>query len=355
MPLRIRTHRRFGGLLALTLAGVVACGQGGGDRSEVTSPPSSSFTPVLSWVKVSVSPLIVETGRTATATGEGFDQSGASFNAGVFAFTSSAPAIASVDAAGTVTGVAPGVATITASAGGKSATRDVTVVPVAVAYIKIAPDALTLESGASASLVATPYDATEGVLTGRALAWSSSDTMVAVVNSVGRVSARAAGRAKITVGADNRFAFAVVSVTGGVEPAGDMLISFAVPRPGALVGDTLEVYADVSTSQLIARVEAIFNGVSIPLVKVPAGALGGSWLWHGVFDISGVHFGEYYVLVTATDARHFVSTDSVLFERNPVKKAGGGAGPGKTNKLVAPVVAPAVLPRRPRGIQVGKP
>ncbi len=321
----------------------------------MTSPLSSSFKPVLSWVKLAVTPPIVELGKTATATGEGFDQNGGSFNAGAFAFTSSAPAIASVDAAGTITGVAPGVATITASAGGKSAMHDVTVVPVAVALITMTPDALALESGASATLVATPYDARANVLAGRTLAWSSSDTMVAVVDVTGRVSARRTGRAKITAAADNRFAFAVVSVAGAVELAGDMLISFAVPQPGEIVGDTLEVYADVSTGQPLARVEAIFNGVALPLVKVAAGALGGAWLWHGVFDVSGVHFGPYYVLVTATDIRGFVSTDSVLFERDPVKKGGGAAGPGRTNKLVAPVAAPRVIPRRPRGIQAGKP
>jgi len=229
--------------------------------------------------------------------GEAFDQNGGSFNAGAFGFTSSSPAVASVDASGQVTGVAPGVATITASAGGKSATRDVTVVPVAVAFIKLAPEALTLEPGAAATLVTTLYDATEGVLTGRAVLWSSSDTMVAVVNSAGRVTARTAGRAKITAAADIRFQSAVATVTGLAQSAGDMLISFAVPQPGAIVGDTLEVYANVSTSQPIARVEAIFNGRAVPLVKRSVGAMGGSWLWYGVFDISGVHFGQYYVLV----------------------------------------------------------
>ena len=183
--------------------------------------------------------------------------------------------------------------------------HDVTVVPEAVALITMTPDELALEPGTSATLVAIPYDARANVLAGRTLAWSSSDTMVAVVDATGRVSARRGGRAKITAAAGNRFAFAVVSVAGAGELAGDMLISFAVPQPGETVGDTLEVYANVSTSQPIARVEAIFNGVALPLVKVAAGALGGAWLWHGVFDVSGAHFGQYYVLVTATDVRGF--------------------------------------------------
>ena len=346
-------HHQSGWLLTARGAcgACVACALscGGGGRDGVTSPPVSAFKPVLSWVKVSVSPLIIEIGKTATATGEGFDQNGGSFNAGAFGFTSSAPAVASVNGAGTVTGVASGEATITASVGGRSATRGVTVVPVAVAYIKIAPVTLTMDPGTAATLVATLFDATEGVLTGRAVSWSSSDTMVVVVNSAGRVTARAAGRAKVTAAADSRFQAAVVTVTGAVQSGGDMLISFAVPLPGAIVGDTLEVYADVSTSQPITRVEAIFNGLTVPLVRRAAGAMGGAWLWYGVFDISGVHFGQYFVLVTATDARNATATDSVLFERDPVKQGGGLTGPARTNKLVAPAVAPTLSRHRPRG------
>lgn len=335
------------------VASALSCGGGGSNGA--TSPAAPAYTPVLSWVKMAVSPLIIEVGTTAIASGEGFDQNGATLNAGAFAFTSSAPAVASVTAAGTVTALSAGVATITASLGGKSAARDVTVVPVAVVAITMMPEALTLDSGTSATLAATLYDAGERVLTGRVVAWSSSDTMVAVVNPAGRVTARRPGRAKITAAADNRFAAAVVSVPGAVENAGDMLISFAVPQPGALVGDTLEVAANVSTIQSIASVQAIFNGVAQPLVKVSVGALGGSWLWYGSFDISAIHFGPYYVLVTATDARGFTTTDSVLFERDPVKKGGGAAGPGKTNKLVAPVAAPITAQRRPRGHLRGLP
>ena len=181
------THQ-LGWLLAARIACVAsALSCGGAGRDGVTSPAATAFTPVLSWVKVSVSPLNVEVGKSATATGEAFDQNGGSFNAGAFAFTSSAPAIASVDAGGRVTGVAPGAATISASVGGKSASHEVTVVPVAVAYIKVAPDALTLDPGAAATLTATLFDAAEGVLAGRAVSWSSSDSTVARVNSAGRV------------------------------------------------------------------------------------------------------------------------------------------------------------------------
>ncbi len=339
--------------LLLTAACALSCGGGRGSDG-VTSPPSSSFKPVLSWVKVSVSPVVVEIGKTATATAEAFDQSGGPFNAGSFTFTSSAPTVATVDASGTVRGVVAGAVTVTAAVGGKEASRDITVVPVFVSRVVVSPVLLNLDPGDSATLVATLYDASGAVLVGRTVTWTSSDTTAVVVTTAGRVTARRAGRAKISATNGERSDAAVVNVTGTVAAAGDLVISFAVPAPGAIVGDSLEVFANVSSSQPLARVEASFQGTTLRLVLKPVPPKGGLF-WYGLFEIATVRFGKYYVLVTATDMRNATATDSVLFERNPRLKGGGAAGPGRTNKLVAPTVVPTVTRRRPRGHLTGNP
>ncbi len=325
--------------LLLTAAGALSC-SGGQGSDGVTSPPSSSFKPVLSWVKVSVSPLSVEVGQTASATAEAFDQNGGAYSAPPFSFTSSSPTVATVDPTGTIKAVAPGAVTITAAVGGKEASRDITVVPVVVARVEVSPTTLALDPGATGLLTARLFDARDSTISGRSVSWASSDTVVVVVNPAGRVTARRGGRVKITASSGDRFAAAVLTVAGSDGAAVDLLISFAVPAPGEIVGDTLEVYANVTSSQPIARVEAFFDGITLPLVKARAGALGGTWLWHGIFNIAAVRYGQYYVLVTATGAHDVTATDSVRFERNPAKSGGGSAAQGRTNKLVAPTVPP---------------
>lgn len=346
------TRRPCRGILFLLLsaAGAVSCG---GDKNPdgATSPPSSSFTPVLSWVKVSVSPLTVEVGRTASATAEAFDQNGGAFSAPPFSFTSSSPGVATVDPAGTIKALAPGAVTITASGGGKEASRDISVIPVVVARVEVSPTTLSLDPGATGLLTALLFDARDSTISGRSVSWTSSDTAVAVVNQAGRATARRSGRVKLTASSGDRFAASVLTVAGTDSTAVDLLISFAVPAPGEIVGDTLEVYANVSSSQPIARAEAFFDGITLPLVKVPAGALGGALLWHCIFDIAAVRYGEYHVLVTATGARGVTATDSVRFVRNPLANEGGSAAPTRKNKLVAPTVPP----RSPRGNPAGKP
>ena len=66
-------------------------------------------------------------GSTLQLTAEGFDESGDAVESVQFSWESSDVAIATVDASGLMTGVAVGVATITASAGSGQGTAEITV------------------------------------------------------------------------------------------------------------------------------------------------------------------------------------------------------------------------------------
>ena len=185
----------------------LSCG-GGGSQTAAISGPRGSFTPVLSWVKVSVSPLTIEVGKTGMATPQASTRNGGPFGAIAFAFTSSAPEVASVDATGTIRGVAPGTAAITAASGGKEASHDVTVVPVVVARVVVSPALATLDPGTTVSFAVELFDAAGAEVAGREVSWSSSDTSVAVITAEGLVTARSAGRAKITAAVDAQYASA---------------------------------------------------------------------------------------------------------------------------------------------------
>ena len=112
-------------------------------------------------------------------------------------WTSSDNSVASVDQNGTITAVAGGKATITASAGGVSASCSVNV-NVPVTSIRLSSIILTLEKGQFAVLTATvsPEDALD-----KCVQWNSDNPSVASVDQNGKVTAINDGRAKITASA----------------------------------------------------------------------------------------------------------------------------------------------------------
>jgi uncharacterized protein YjdB len=133
---------------------------------------------------------------------------------------SSNAAVASVNATGLLTANAPGTATITATADGKSATLDVTVVWPTVATVTVAPSSVTLGSGKSATLVATLKDASGATISGPAVTWASSDqTKATVVASSGVVTAVSAGPVTITATSQGKSGSSTVTVIDLTAPS----------------------------------------------------------------------------------------------------------------------------------------
>lgn len=113
-------------------------------------------------------------------------------------WASSDAGIATVSASGLVTGVAPGVATITVTTqdGGKTAQSSIKVTPtVAVTSVTLDPE-IALGLGVSKNLTATVLPANA---TNKKVNWASSDTTVARINSSGLVTGLKLGTTTITV------------------------------------------------------------------------------------------------------------------------------------------------------------
>ena len=125
-------------------------------------------------------------------------------------WASSNASVASVNS-GTVTTVKEGTATITASAGGKSATCTVKVSTKVVAVTSITFDktSLSMKVGGTETITATvsPYNATDKTIT-----WSSSDVSVATVAD-GKVTAKKPGTATITAKSGSCIAECTVTVS----------------------------------------------------------------------------------------------------------------------------------------------
>ena len=129
-------------------------------------------------------------------------------------WASSNASVASVNS-GTVTAVKDGTATITASAGGKSATCNVKVSAkiVAVTSITLDKTSLSMQVGDTETLTATikPEDATD-----KTIVWTSSDEAVVSVSN-GKITALKSGKATITAKSSTCSAECMVTVSVNTE------------------------------------------------------------------------------------------------------------------------------------------
>ena len=139
-------------------------------------------------------------------------------------WSSSNPGIVTVDQGGRVKAVAEGSATVTAAAGGKTASCKVSVLRgiVPVASVSLDRVSVTLEENQTTTLIATvsPADATDKTVT-----WSTSDASVATVGQDGLVTAVKQGAATITAKAGSQTATCKVTVKKKVIPVAAVSIS----------------------------------------------------------------------------------------------------------------------------------
>jgi uncharacterized protein YjdB len=156
--------------------------------------------------------VTLEPGQTATLVATTKSGDGTVLTGRTVTFSSDDVGVARVTSDGVVTGVAPGVATITATSEGKTATATVTVQP-AVASVIVSPNEVSLHRNATVQLSATAYDASDNVILGRTVTWTSSDDHLATVSGTGLVTARRTGTVMITATIDGRSGTAQVRIT----------------------------------------------------------------------------------------------------------------------------------------------
>ena len=273
-------------LAVATLAGATAC-RGGGEEEKTVAVTSVSVSPVsLSLTEGETLPL-----RASVLPADATDYT--------LTWTSSDPTVAQVSETGNVSALAPGSATITASAGGKSGTCSIVVAAkvIPVEKIEINPTELSLEEGETADLIATvtPSDATDPTVS-----WSSSDPEVATVSGQGKVTALKAGSATITAKAGDKTADCLVAVISKVIPVESVSLDYT----------TLELSLD-DTFMLTATV-------------LPANATDASYTWSSsdedVVTVSprGVIYphkvGSVTIMATTTDGGKTASCSVKIYD-----------------------------------------
>jgi uncharacterized protein YjdB len=232
------------------LAGAVAASAVLSACSFITGVPS------VSRVELSVTPATIAPGQQVQASAAPIGNGGGvvTHPRRQLSWRSDNDSVASVTAMGLITGISSGRTRITASAGGESKSVEITVRPTPVTKLLIndRTTVLRLSPVVTRLFTTTAVDTAGRVLADRPATWTSLDTTVAAVTSVGIVTPRAVGTARITASVDTGLAPAVGKVADTVSLRVTLTPVTAVriePRtPTVYVGQTLQFRATIVDS-----------------------------------------------------------------------------------------------------------
>ena len=179
------------------------------------------------------------------------DANGYPVDSATFVWQSSDEEVAVVDTSGLVRAIAAGETVVTATHGTLVGQAEVAVeIPIATS-VEVTPDTTELTAvGATARLVAEVLDQIGRVMVGVGISWTSSDTSVVAVDSIGLIRALANGISTITATAGSVHGTAWVTVAQsvraiGVSPSADTiapgdtlrLVALATDKNGFTVSD----------------------------------------------------------------------------------------------------------------------
>ncbi|MCC6430794.1 MAG: Ig-like domain-containing protein, partial [Gemmatimonadaceae bacterium] len=210
-------------------------------------------------------------GTTVALTATALDAAGNALGQRPITWTTGAPTVVAVDAAGVVTAVGVGSALVFASAEGRLASATVTVTGIAPSSMTVAPTPATVIAGQSRDLVATLRDGTGAVITGRTVQWTSTNNTVAVVSSTGRVRGVAPGTVRIDANTDG----VIGSATIVVVPVPIATIGVSLGSPSLLVGATTQATAVArdSVGGLLTGRAVVWSSSNPAVATVSAGGV----------------------------------------------------------------------------------
>jgi hypothetical protein len=234
----------------------------------LSATSSVTVQSALSQLAVAPPSLSVDQNATGQLSAIGTYADGSTANVTASAtWVSSAPSIATVNG-GVVTGVSPGMATITATIGSLSGSATVTVNPL-LQSITVAPSTATVVIGAKQAFTAngTYSDGTTRNLT-NGVTWTSSDTGLASIDATGLATGLSAGTVTIRA--------ALVSVSGSATLTilATPTIASVQPTRGRMSGgDTVTITgtnfgATNTTSVTFGGFTAVVNGANATTITV---------------------------------------------------------------------------------------
>ena len=146
-------------------------GEGSPEGSPDGQPQPAPSSPVLTRIAITPASATVSVGAASQLRAVALDQNGRSMSGQTFAWSTSDPVVALVSATGLVTGVMPGIAIVSASAGGRIATAQIIIVsgqlpaPTLPGGSFSAPDIAVTDFSTGSS---SPFTVASGSVTGNA-------------------------------------------------------------------------------------------------------------------------------------------------------------------------------------------
>jgi uncharacterized protein YjdB len=157
----------------------------------------SSSTQAVSKVLVIPSVSSVSINGKQTYTANAVDKDGNAVSA-TFTWSSSAPAVATIDSNGLAVGKSAGSTKITATTDNvTSAAVDLTVLP-SVASVELSPLSATIRVGEKQQFTATAKDASGKTIEGAVIAWAVSSSVIATMDKNGQATGISAGTVQVT-------------------------------------------------------------------------------------------------------------------------------------------------------------
>jgi uncharacterized protein YjdB len=213
---------------------------GKSDSSFVTVDPAPIAT-----VSLTPSPSAnVGAGRSLQLGDAVVDSSGVQQNPSLN-WSSSDTSVATVSQSGVVTGKKTGSAKISGTVSGVMGVTTIQVVPAVVASVIVALNSSNLQAGQTTQAMASAKDSVGNTLTGRQVVWTTKNSAVAIVTSLGVVSAVAAGTTDVVGTVDGVSASATLTVTPatvgsvGVVLASSSIVAGATTQATATAADPL--------------------------------------------------------------------------------------------------------------------
>ncbi len=206
----------------------------------VSGSATATVAQQVSSVEVTPATGFVLPGTTLRLMAEARDANARVVEGAEFAWASSDPTVAVVDATGLVTGTAEGDVDVSATSSGVTGRAQLEVVEPAPTTVAVRPDAVVLEAlGDTLRLAAEVQDQIGRPMPGEAVIWTAGDTLVARVDSTGLLTAVGNGEATITAGSGTLSGDAAVEV---MQVARSVLVT---PAADTLVlGDSLRLAAE---------------------------------------------------------------------------------------------------------------
>jgi len=216
-----------------------------GDASLTVSVPS------VASVAVSFATANLTVGQTTLATATYKDANGVTLTGRSVQWSSLNPSVATVSIAGVVTAIAPGTATIRAIVESQTGDGVATVATAQQTTAKMywtSSLASQLAVGSTMQVSAAPYDASDHVITGKTVTYTSSNTSAATISSTGLLTGIAVGNTTVSASVDGITISVQISIVAGSTTSAPKTgkvarVAVTLSKASVIVGDSAQATA----------------------------------------------------------------------------------------------------------------